>query len=63
MKLALLFLGLAAAYLLIGWLVSFPIRFRSLYAVQSENQSAGPTGGRLRSAQHGLWSGSKAAVG
>ena len=29
MKLALLFLGLAAAYLLIGWLVSFPIRFRS----------------------------------
>ena len=29
MKLALLFFGLIAAYLLIGWLISFPIQLRS----------------------------------
>lgn len=63
MKLALLFLGLAARLSVDRLARQFSNSIPILYAVQSENQSAGPTGGRLRSAQHGLWSGSKAAVG
>lgn len=63
MKLALLFFGLDRRLSVDRLAHQFSNSITILYTVQSEDQNAGQTGGRLRSAQHGLRSESKAAVG